>query len=311
VSSAAPRTTLNVARLRLLARLILGVASAIFVVVACYKLAQRWESGKVAVSWGWLLASALPIALGTVILAIGWKWLMERMAGREIPLRPCLTLHFESQMARYTPGKVGMPLVRMAGAERLGVSAAVAGYSVLTESISMVAVGGVVGFALLLATTGASGGLAKAFGVLGVLGLGAFVLVTLVLVFVDRRRLPAIVIKLMKAEDGPGPLVPRRGPIAHALYWLTWAGHGYLAARAVGIGSVHAFGGSGLYVLAPIAGILALATPSGIGVREAVLSMGLAPVVGPAPAVATAIVSRAVSLVVDCGVWAFGRLVLR
>jgi hypothetical protein len=41
------------------------------------------------------------------------------------------------------------------------------------------------------------------------------------------------------------------------------------------------------------------------------LSMGLAPVVGPAPAVATAIVSRAVSLVVDCLVWAFGRLVLR
>ena len=114
----------------------------------------------------------------------------------------------------------------------------------------------------------------------------------------------------MKAE-GSGPLVPRRGPIAHALYWLTWAVHGYFAARAVGISSTHALGGSGLYVLAPIAGILALATPSGIGIREGVLSMGLAPVVGPAPAVATALVSRGVSLVVDCAVWAFGRLVLR
>lgn len=293
-----------------MARLVLGVASAVFVTVACYNLSRRWESGKVEVSVPWLLASAVPIALGTVILAVGWKWLMERMAGKAIPLRPCLTLHFESQMARYTPGKVGMPLVRMAGAERLGVPAAVAGYSVLTESISMVAVGGLVGFALLVATTGGSGDLTQAFGVLGVLGLAAFVLVTIVLVFVDRRRLPAVVVKLMKAE-GAGPLVPRRGPIAHALYWLTWAVHGYFAARAVGIGSGAALGGSGLYVLAPIAGILALATPSGIGVREAVLSMGLAPVVGPAPAVATAILSRAVSLVVDCAVWAFGRLVLR
>lgn len=310
MSTAAPPPAQGFAKLRTIARLILGVASAVFVAVACYNLSRRWESGKVEVSWPWLVVSALPIALGTVILAVGWKWIMERMAGKPIALRPCLTLHFESQMARYTPGKVGMPLVRMAGAERLGVPAAVAGYSVLTESISMVAVGGLVGFALLLAITGSSGGLTKAFGVLGVLGLVAFVTVTIVLVFVDRRHLPAVVVKLMKAE-GAGPLVPRRGPVAHALYWLTWGVHGYFAARAVGIGSAHALGGSGLYVLAPIAGILALATPSGIGVREAVLSMGLAPVVGPAPAVATAIVSRAVSLVVDCAVWAFGRLVLR
>jgi uncharacterized membrane protein YbhN (UPF0104 family) len=299
----------NRARLRLIARLVLGIASAIFVVVASYKLSRRWESGKVDVSIGWLLASALPIALGTVILAVSWKWLMERMVGRKLPLRACLTLHFESQMARYTPGKVGIPLVRMAGAERLGVPGAVAGYSVLTESISMVAVGGVVGFTLLLAANGGASGMTSAFGTLGVLGLVAFVAVTLVLVFVDRRHLPVVFVRLMRAE-GSGALVPRRGPLAHAAYWLTWAVHGYFAARAVGIISAHAVSGAGLYVLAPIAGILALATPSGIGVREAVLSMGLAPLVGPAPAVATAIVSRAVSLVVDCAVWAFGRLVL-
>jgi uncharacterized membrane protein YbhN (UPF0104 family) len=310
VSRAGGPSGLDFARIRLFARLILGVASAIFVGVASYKLATRWESGKVTVSVPWLLASAVPIAVGTVILAVGWKWLMERMVGRHLPLRPCLTLHFESQMARYTPGKVGIPLVRMAGAQRLGVPAAVAGYSVLTESISMVAVGGVVGFAALLSTNPGASTVTQAFGLLGVLGLAAFVCVTLVLVFVDRRHLPAAFVKLMKAE-GAGALVPRRGPIAHTVYWLTWAVHGYFAARAVGIGSAHAFASAGLYVLAPIAGILALATPSGIGVREAVLSMGLAPLVGPAPAVATAIVSRAVSLLVDCLVWAFGRLVLR
>jgi uncharacterized membrane protein YbhN (UPF0104 family) len=297
------------ARVRLIARLVLGGASAIFIGFACYKLASRWESGKVTLSPAWLAAAGAPIALGTFVLAVGWKWIMERMVGHGVPLRPALTLHFESQMARYTPGKVGMPLVRMAGADKLGVPAAVAGYSVLTESISMVAVGGVVGFALLLTTTGGAGGVLEAFGKLGVLGLLAFVVVALVLVFVDRQRFPAFVLRALKAE-GSGPLVPRRGPVAHAAYWLTWAVHGYCAARAVGISSPHAIYGSGLYVLAPIAGILALATPSGIGVREAVMSMGLAPVVGPAPAVAAAIVSRAVSLVVDCLVWAFGRLVL-
>lgn len=304
------RTAKRLARIKLVARIVLGGASVIFIAVACYKLASRWESGKVVLHWPWVVAAGLPIAVGTVILAIGWKWIMERMVGHAIPLRPALTLHFESQMARYTPGKVGMPLVRMAGAAALGVPAAVAGYSVLTESISMVAVGGIVGFALLVSTTGGAGGVLAAFGKLGALGLAAFVVVGLVLVFVDRRRLPALVLRMLKA-DGAGPLVPRRGPVAHALYWLTWAVHGYFAARAVGISSPHAVYGAGLYVLGPIAGILALATPSGIGVREAVMSMGLAPVVGPAPAVAAAIVSRATSLVVDILVWAFGRLVLR
>jgi glycosyltransferase 2 family protein len=307
VESAAPSRT---ALIKLIARIVLGGSSAIFIAVAGYRLATRWESGKVTLNWPWVLGSGVPIAVGTVILAIGWKWIMERMVGHKVPLRPALTLHFESQMARYTPGKVGMPLVRMAGAASLGVPASVAGYSVLTESISMVAVGGVVGFALLMSTSGGAGGVLALLGRLGVLGFVAFVVVAIALVFVDRRRFPAIVVRLMKAE-GVGTLVPRRGPVAHVLYWLTWAIHGYLAARAVGVSSAHAVYGAGLYVLAPIAGILALATPSGIGVREAVLSMGLAPIVGPAPAVATAIVSRAVSLVVDCLVWAFGRLVLR
>jgi len=310
LSEAEELATRRVARIKLIARIVLGGSSVMFVAVAGYKLAMRWESGKVTLNWPWLVAAGVPIAVGTVILATGWKWIMERMVGHKVPLRPALTLHFESQMARYTPGKVGMPLVRMAGATSLGVPASVAGYSVLTESISMVAVGGIVGFALLYATSAGAGGVLAVFGKLGLLGLLAFVVVGVALVFVDRRHMPAIVMKLMKAE-GTGPLVPRRGPVAHVLYWLTWAIHGYLAARAVGISSPHAIYGAGLYVLAPIAGILALATPSGIGVREAVLSMGLAPVVGPAPAVATAIVSRAVSLVVDCMVWAFGRLVLR
>lgn len=300
----------RLARLKTTARIVLGAASAVFVGYACYDLAKRWEHGRVTLDWVWLAASGFPLVLGAFVLAIGWKWIMERLVGHVVPVVPSLTLHFESQMARYTPGKVGMPLVRMAGAAQLGVPAALAGYSVLVESISLVAVGGAVGFSVLVLTTGGAGGVLAAFGRVGVLGLVAFVLVALVLVFVDRARLPGAVVRIMKAH-GNGPLVPRRGPIAHALYWLTWALHGYCAARAVGISSIHAVYGSGLYVLGPIAGILALATPSGIGVREAVMSMGLSPVVGPAPALAAAIVSRAASLLIDGLVWAFGRWLVR
>jgi hypothetical protein len=297
-------------RLKLIARLVLGGASAIFVVVACVRLAGQWQSGKAALDWSWVAAAALPLLLGSFVVAFGWKLVLERMVGHRVPLGPSLVLHFESQLARYTPGKVGMPLVRMAGAARLGVPASTAGYSVLIESISMIAAGGMVGFALLVGTLGASGNALSAFGTLGVVALAGFTFAGIVLTLVDRRYLTGAVLRLMKAE-GSGPLVPWRGALAHAVYWLTWAVHGYLAARAVGIGSTPALHGSGFYIVAPIAGILALATPSGIGVREAVLSMGLAPLVGPAPAVATAIVSRAISIVVDLFVWAFGRFILR
>jgi hypothetical protein len=300
----------NKARLKLLARLVLGGASAVFVAVACVRLEGQWQSSKVALDWGWVAASVAPLLLGSFVLAIAWKLVLERMVGRRVPLSPSLLLHFESQMARYTPGKVGMPLVRMAGADKLGVPASTAGYSVLIEAISMIAAGGIVGFALLVGTLGATGNVLSAFGTLGVVALVGFTLVGIVLTLVDRRYLPPAALRLMKAE-GSGPLVAWRGMLAHAAYWLTWAVHGYLAARAVGIGSAHALHGAGFYVVAPIAGILALATPSGIGVREAVLSMGLAPFVGPAPAVASAIVSRATSIGVDSLVWAFGRFALK
>ena len=48
----------------------------------------------------------------------------------------------------------------------------------------------------------------------------------------------------------------------------------------------------------------ALAAPAGVGVREAILSISLAPAVGSAPALAIAVASRAASLVADVIAWA-------
>jgi uncharacterized membrane protein YbhN (UPF0104 family) len=68
---------------------------------------------------------------------------------------------------------------------------------------------------------------------------------------------------------------------------------------------------AGLYVLAPIASFLAIVAPAGVGVREAIVSIGLAPIAGPTPALAAAIVSRAISLAVEVGVWASARVLAR
>ena len=63
--------------------------------------------------------------------------------------------------------------------------------------------------------------------------------------------------------------------------------------------------------LAVLAIILALITPAGIGVREAVMTVGLAPVLGVTPAASAAIVSRLTSLLVDVAAWGVGRFIAR
>ena len=64
---------------------------------------------------------------------------------------------------------------------------------------------------------------------------------------------------------------------------------------------------TGLCILGPVLGFVALAAPAGVGVREAVVAAGLAPIVGSAPALTLAVVSRVASLLADVGAW----LVLR
>ncbi len=147
----------------------------------------RWDSSKVSVSWWYVALSLLPLAVGVVVLALSWKWLLERMTGRSIPNKPAIALHFESQLARYTPGKVGVPLVRMAGAPKLGVSPGPIGSSVVLELLPYFSVGGGIGFLCLWLGAAHAKGALQALGRWGAFGLLLFALVTLVLIGVNRR----------------------------------------------------------------------------------------------------------------------------
>ncbi|WP_437957010.1 lysylphosphatidylglycerol synthase domain-containing protein [Sorangium sp. So ce119] len=296
------------ARVRAALRPVMLVAAALFIGLAGRDLARRWESGEpIEVRPAFVALSVLPLALGAVVLGLAWAWLLEELTGRSIPRWPAIALHIESQAARYIPGKVGVPLIRMLGAPRIGTTSAVVGSSFAVELISFVAVGAIVGLGLLAAGGEQVAGVSALIGRWSLPLLLAVGVVLVALMTVDRARAPARVRKLLAAE-GRGPLMPARLPLAHAAYWLTWAAHGACAALAVGATPRAALGGSGLFVLAPILGFLALATPGGIGVREALLSVGLAPAVGPAAALGAAVISRATSLAVDVGGWLAARL---
>ncbi|MBI3199990.1 MAG: flippase-like domain-containing protein [Myxococcales bacterium] len=287
-------------RLKRVLRPALALLAVVFVVWAFRDLARRWDSHAVRIAWGLAVASLVPLVLGGVTLAVAWKYLIERMAATRVPLGASLALHAESQLARYIPGKVGIPVVRMTGAKGIGVPAKIAGSSVLIELMSFVSVGGMVGFGLLaaLGQRAVSAQLGRwAPVVVSVLGA-----VVLLLIVVDRNRCPERVRRAF-AIEGRGPLVPRRLPVLHALYWLTWAAHGYLVTCALGADAASGSAVAGVFILAPIVGFLALAAPAGAGVREAVLSIGLVPVVGAAPALTVLVLSRGATLIADVLVW--------
>jgi glycosyltransferase 2 family protein len=289
-------------RLKAVLRPVMGVLAVIFVVAAVWDLKRRWRPGVVQIDYGMATLSMVPLAVGCVLLGLGWIWLLSRMSGVKIPVLPGMALHLESQAARYTPGKVGLPLVRMLGAAGLGTTSRIAGSSVFIEVLCFVATGGVTGLLVLLFSGDMLRRVTEALGVFGLLVLLGFVVALAVLLLLDRRYLPAKLRDLLQL-DGTGPLVPPALPLIHALYWLTWAAHGYFTSRAIHAPVGVSLDSMGFYVLAPVMGFLALAAPGGLGVREAVLSIALSAATGPGPALYAALLSRGTSVIVDFGVW--------
>ena len=286
---------------------VLTAVAALFVVYAGWDLARGWDSGALDFEWTFAILSLLPLVVSAFIAARAWIALVERMAERRVPRRFAFRLYMESQLARYTPGKVGLPLVRMAGAARLGLPARAIGTSVLIEVGSWLAVGGAVGFGALALFGDHLSGTLAIMGRWAPLVVLVFVLGTLLLTTLDRRRLPSQPLRWLEL-DGSGPILPVELLGYHLVNWATWLVHGYLVARAVGAEHGPALGSAGLFVLAPVAGFLALAAPAGLGIREALLSLGLSPAVGAAPALSAALISRAASLISDIGSFVWARL---
>ncbi|MCC6217004.1 MAG: flippase-like domain-containing protein [Polyangiaceae bacterium] len=284
---------------------LLGLLALGFVAVAAVELARRWDDRPVTIDVTIALLALAPALAAALVQGFAWIRLVERMAGHAVPRLPALALYLDSQLARYVPGKVGLPLVRMAGADRLGVPARLVGASVGIELVSWLGVGGTVGAAAMALV------LRDARGIGGVVGDGAalaaalLLVLTLALLVVDRARFPRPLASLWDA--GRGPLLPRGVPLLHAGYWCLLGLHGVLLVRAAGATHGEAAGFPAL-VLAPIAGFLALFAPAGAGVREVVLALVLAPSLGSAGALAVALLARGASLASDVGVWALVRV---
>jgi uncharacterized membrane protein YbhN (UPF0104 family) len=292
-------------RLKRWVKPVMNLLAAVFVVIAAHDVITRWGETKVTLSTGLAVLAFVPLFLSCLVQGVAWIALTERMSARKLPRMQAMSLYLASQLARYTPGKIGLPLVRMEGAPRLGLTRTLAGISILVESLSWTATGAVLGF-LLLAVTVPDAGLGAVLGKLALPGFGLSLLGLLVAMSVDRTRYPRKVRALL-APGGQGPIVPLALPLVQVAYWSLVAVHGYLMSRALGASFDSGMTSMGFYVVASVAGFVVLAAPAGLGVREAVLLAGLTPSVGASGALGAALISRAASLVADILIWGVVR----
>lgn len=295
--------------LRVLLKAVLLAVVVAFVAWTGRDLALRWrDSGEVVVSWGWLAASVVPIVVVALCQGFAWVSLVAHLARREVALRPGLELLFASMLGRYVPAKVGMAAVLVVSAKRLALPASLLVSAMVIQALVYTLLGMGMGVAAVGLSHGALPAAVAPLGSgLGAVAIAGLVAIVIALTVVDRSRYPAFVHARLQVQ-GAGPLIN----LAHVgwlvIVWLAWWAHGLLVVVAVGGSWSAGVDLAGFFVLAPVIGFVALVSPGGLGVREAVVAAGLSPIVGPAPATIAAVIARVVSLGVDILMWAIFRV---
>jgi len=290
-------------------------------VAVAVELSARFEAARVTVHPGWLLAALLPALLGVLVQAVAFGALLERLAGRPLPWLDLTSMYLDAQMARYTPGKVGLLAVRVAAAARLGVSARLMVGSLMVELSSWVGMGVLVGFLTLVASAtfvpmgaGSFGSVSAEVRLLAAVLASSSLLGLLALCFLPQRRVPQLLRRLLSLSEDQTelarPLLPLVLPLWHALHWSCWVLSGAILALGLGANVEQAALAGGVLCLAVVLGFLAVVAPAGAGVREVVISVGTAPFLGPSAALVLGLTARGVSLLSDFVCFATLRLLV-
>jgi hypothetical protein len=217
--------------LKRMVRPVFGALAAVFLAYAARDLWVRWDGASVQVRPGYLISATFAAVGAMYLQLLAWRVLILKLTGVKMPYLASARLFLDSQMARYTPGKIGLPVVRMTGAQSVGVAPQVMGSALLVEITSWAATGSLLGASVLgffpysaeVAEKLSRASLVLSFGA----AFGLFVTLTL-----DRRRYPSRIRSLLGA-NGSGALVPWQLPVLHFLHFLLWIGSGALTCLSV------------------------------------------------------------------------------
>jgi hypothetical protein len=232
------------------------------------------------------------------LLGAAWALLLRWRFGVHLHLREWLPIQALAWGGRYLPGKLGLLAGKFALLGRGGLDGPRLAQSVLWEQLAFVLSAAVAAAIFLMdPIAGLPGAIREHWGLVRLLGGIGGIAVFLALDDLLRRLWPGA------RAPGAGLSPAKRG----LLFLLYLAPHlvvgagGYpvLCAMIPAAAPLGMTGMIGLLALANMAGILAFFAPAGMGVREAVLGVGLVPF-APLPAVlAFAAVLRLLTLIAD------------
>ena len=285
--------------------IVVGVVAAAFVVRTLLRNRDEIRDALDGADAAWLVLAFLLAALAMTAIALPWKRAL-RLVGGDLPAGHVVARYFLGEIGKYVPGGVWPVLGRAELAKRHGVSRTVA-YSSVALSLATLYLCAlfvvVLGLPALLGGDDGAGPVA----VVVLLPLGLVLLHPAVL-----RRGVALAERITgRSIDVTIPswgdivsLVARYLPAWLAIAAATWA-----VARALDPHASLANVGAAA-VLSWVVGFVLVPVPGGVGVREATF-VAAAGSLDPGIAAATAVVARAVFVLVDVLGALLGALALR
>ncbi len=267
----------------------------VLLTVACawWGFRDRWdEVGDAVGRTGPLRLSAAVVltAVGLALTGVLWRLLL-RGVGSEVGARDAAAVFFVGQLGKYVPGSVWSLAVQAQLGRRHDVparsSVTASAVFLLVHTATGLLLGG-----LLLAVSG-PGRVPVAYAVLAAV-IGAVVLAPPLL-----RRL-ADLLAGHGTRFGTRELATTTGLMAAV--WLLYGGALLLlvpAPSGSGGGTIGLVGATAAFALAHAAGVLVVLAPAGVGAREGVLVVLLAPALGVPGAAAVSLLSRLVHAFAD------------
>lgn len=290
-------------------RIVLRVLVALAIVCAVgFALASRWAQVQPELARAnplVLLAALVAVVVALQLAMMSWRVLL---AGLGSPLTGAAArrIFFVGQLGKYLPGSVWPVLVQMDMGRRHGVPASRMAVSFFVSLGLSVLTGTVLGAPVLVLA--GENLIWLRWPAVAVAVVGAVVLLwppalnRLLVMGLRVLRRPPLERHLTGATVARATLlmVGTWGFFGLALWFLAVdLGADPRAALPVSVSG---------YALAYTAGLLFILAPAGVGVRDVLLMVTLAPVLGGAPATAVALLSRLVATAADIGValWAIG-----
>ncbi len=281
---------------------IVGAVAALFT----RELIRNWQDVRaqdLSPDWRWLVATVL-FALAIPVTGMLWRSMLLMLQPQaEVSRTEAVSVQCASWLLKYIPGQVGSTVNKVLWAGRKGINRGVVLITVIYENVFLQVASLVPGAAIVALALGT-----EVFGdepAVLLLPLLALLPALLVLWRPAFHRIVDVVARRALKRDVPREyFLPTRSTAALLVGFvvpraINGVGFVVLAMSVTDVQPDEWLVFAAAYVLAGAIGILAILVPSGLGVREAVIVVILAPFVGVAAAIVISVLARLCATVGD------------